>query len=194
MKNHISLNKTLFYAVWLCLCFALSFPVTASAQDVKVSINVSQQPLETVLTLLEQQSGYHFFYNNDQVSGKTPVTINVKDEPLSAVLKKILPERNLTYSVVRQQIILSNVNRAVSAGKIIVRGRVTDTEAARTRQFLQMRRQSARAALPIVGAHRVAQAQLPPAAVLRRSHFRLIVRTDISNDCTDIPKECPIPI
>lgn len=128
MKNHISLNKPLFYAVWLCLCFALSFTVTASAQDVKVSINVSQQPLETVLTLLEQQSGYRFFYNNDQVSGKTPVTINVKDEPLSAVLKKILPERNLTYSIVRQQIILSNVNRAVSAGKIIVRGRVTDTE------------------------------------------------------------------
>jgi|GEM_PF-1828765 len=128
MKNHISLNKPLFYAVWLCLCFTLSFSVTASAQDVKVSINVSQQPLETVLTLLEQQSEYRFFYNNDQVSGKTPVTINVKDEPLSAVLKKILPERNLTYKVVRQQIILSNVNRAVSAGKIIVRGRVTDTE------------------------------------------------------------------
>ena len=56
MKNHISLNKTLFYTVWLCLCFALSFPVTASAQDVKVSITVSQQPLETVLTLLQHQS------------------------------------------------------------------------------------------------------------------------------------------
>lgn len=79
------------------------------------------------MSLLEQQTGYRFFYSNDHVSGKAPVTIKVSKEALSAVLKQILPERNLTYKVVKQQIILSNVKSAASEAKITVRGRVTDS-------------------------------------------------------------------
>lgn len=93
----------------------------------KVTVNVDRQPLEKVFSLLEQQTGYRFFYSNDHVSGKAPVTIKVSKEALSAVLKQILPERNLTYKVVKQQIILSNVKSAASEAKITVRGRVTDS-------------------------------------------------------------------
>lgn len=78
----------------LSLLFGLLFTITASAQEVKVTVNVDRQPLEKVLSLLEQQTGYRFFYSNDHVSGKAPVTIKVSKEALSAVLKQILPERN----------------------------------------------------------------------------------------------------
>lgn len=127
MKKQIPTLKRHPVGTWLSLMFGLLFTITASAQEVKVSIDVDRQPLERVLSLLEQQSGYRFFYSNDHVSGKAPVTIKVSEEALSVVLKQILPERNLTYKVVKQQIILSSVKPAASAAKITVRGRVTDS-------------------------------------------------------------------
>ena len=127
MKKQIPTLKRHPAGRWLSLLFGLLFTITASAQEVKVTVNVDRQPLEKVLSLLEQQTGYRFFYSNDHVSGKAPVTIKVSKEALSAVLKQILPERNLTYKVVKQQIILSNVKSAASEAKITVRGRVTDS-------------------------------------------------------------------
>lgn len=117
---------------WLFVLFGLLFTFAAQAQDTKVSIDADKQPLTTVLSQLEQQSGYRFFYSNDLVAGAKPVTIKASDEALSSVLKRILPERNLSYRVEKQQIILSaakSAKKEQSTAKtptVTVRGRVTD--------------------------------------------------------------------
>ena len=40
------------------------FVFVAAAQDVKVSLSVSNSPVEQVLRQLETESGYRFYYNN----------------------------------------------------------------------------------------------------------------------------------
>ena len=49
---------------WLALAVALMFVFVAAAQDVKVSLSVSNSPVEQVLRQLETESGYRFYYNN----------------------------------------------------------------------------------------------------------------------------------
>lgn len=119
--------------MWLVVLIGLLSALAASAQDVKVSIDVNRQPLAKVLTMLEQQSGYRFFYSNDLVADVKPVTIKVSDMALSAVLQRILPERNLTYKVEKKQIVLTAAVTGKSDSKpaapaaVKVRGRVTDS-------------------------------------------------------------------
>lgn len=61
MKKQIPTLKRHPAGRWLSLLFGLLFTITASAQEVKVTVNVDRQPLEKVLSLLEQQTGYRFF-------------------------------------------------------------------------------------------------------------------------------------
>lgn len=106
----------------------------ASAQDAKVSISVTGQPLARVLSELERQADYRFFYNNDLIAGKAPVTLKMTDKPLKSVLKSILPSRGLTYEVEGNQIILSALppetpkegKKSADIPKSTVKGRVTD--------------------------------------------------------------------
>ncbi len=119
---------------WLLLLFVTLCTLAAPAQDVKVSIDADQQPLAKVLNMLEQQSGYNFFYSNDLIADATPVTIKVSNEALADVLKRILPQRNLSYTVDKRQIILARADAPASQGPakkkggatVTVRGRVTD--------------------------------------------------------------------
>ena len=119
---------------WLLLLFVALCTLAAPAQDVKVSIDADRQPLAKVLNMLEQQSGYNFFYSNDLIADATPVTIKVSNEALADVLKRILPQRNLSYTVDKRQIILARADAPASQGPakkkggatVTVRGRVTD--------------------------------------------------------------------
>ncbi len=106
----------------------------AEAQDTKVSINVTKQPLVKVLDELERQTEYTFFYNNDHIPKAAPVTVRIKDKPLSVVLQSILSERKLTYRLERNHIIISELPATTPSEEkqkqetsgIIVEGTVTD--------------------------------------------------------------------
>ncbi|MBO5193277.1 MAG: hypothetical protein J6B62_00115, partial [Bacteroidales bacterium] len=88
MKKRNLLNVVLLGPLFLLLGMVCA--PAASAQDAKVSISVTGQPLSGVLSELERQTDYRFFYNNDLIAGKAPVTVKMTDKPLSSVLKSIL--------------------------------------------------------------------------------------------------------
>lgn len=133
MKRRSHLNVVL--PRWLFLLFGMVWVFAVSAQDAKISINVNKQPLAQVLSELERQTNYKFFYSNELVAGVALVTIKVANKPLSSVLQRILPERNLTYKIEGRHIILSGTVSKVtdenkkepSAQTITIRGRVTDS-------------------------------------------------------------------
>lgn len=133
MKKHDPMSERHHARTWLSLLLGLLFTFTASAQDIRVSIEADRQPLEKVLSMLEQQSGYRFFYNNDIMTGAKPVSINVTGEPLKSVLDRILPERNLSYRVEKKHIILSSTKsgnkgtKPASATTVTVHGQITDS-------------------------------------------------------------------
>ena len=73
MKRRSHLNVVL--PRWLFLLFGMVWVFAVSAQDAKISINVNKQPLAQVLSELERQTNYKFFYSNELVAGVALVTI-----------------------------------------------------------------------------------------------------------------------
>ena len=66
---------------------------------------------------IEKQTDFTFFYNNKQVDLKRKVTLNVKNENVFSVLKKLFSGTNTTYKVLDKNIILSEKSAISSATK-----------------------------------------------------------------------------
>jgi TonB-linked SusC/RagA family outer membrane protein len=71
-----------------------------------ISLAKSAVPLKEVLTDIEAQSQYHFFYNNRQVDDARKVSVHVKSVPLVAVLDNLFRGTAVLYRISGKQILL----------------------------------------------------------------------------------------
>jgi TonB-linked SusC/RagA family outer membrane protein len=101
--------------------------ITYSGQNVKV---------ETVFAVIKQQSGYSFFYNNEDLQAATPVTVNLKNEPLEKALQLILANQPLQFSIEEKTVFIIKknipaspvINEIPQPAFIDITGKVTDKE------------------------------------------------------------------
>lgn len=102
----------------------------------KVTLQVNQQPLKTVLDQIESQTGYLFVVNNN-VDTKVKVSVSANDEPVRTVLDKVLSDKDIYYAFEGTNIVLSKNrlggSRAVAAeadntGQTTVTGTVLDSD------------------------------------------------------------------
>lgn len=117
--------------VLLMLCIGAS----GYAADNKVTLDARDVTLESVLRSIEKQTDYRFFYSKETINVNVHVTVNVQNEPLTAVLDKILPAHGINYVINNKRISLNQASSAtkdkqqVSKGNIIkIVGTVTDTQ------------------------------------------------------------------
>ena len=96
-------------------CFTLllvSIGNQASAQpaqpdrDPNISVSGTGTTVRSLLTDIEKQTGFVFFYNTKLVDVQKPVTINVRNGSLSAVLGQIFDKDNISYKIMGKQIAL----------------------------------------------------------------------------------------
>lgn len=85
-KSNISLR--LVPAIILLILSA--FPTWA--QNATVTLNLQNVPIRTVLNRIEKNTNYTFAYIESDFQLDKKVSVNVKDKPVSAVLKQILPD------------------------------------------------------------------------------------------------------
>lgn len=122
--------------VLLMLCIGAS----GYAADNKVTLDVSNVTLESVLRSIEKQTDYRFFYSKETVNVKVRVNVKVQNEPVATVLDKVLPSHGISYVINNERIALKQASapsvstpsknkQQVSKGKrITVSGTVTDTK------------------------------------------------------------------
>lgn len=79
---------------------------TGSVLDRKVTVTFSQAPLESVLRTLRRQYGVRISYSNTALNLRQPVTLNVQNQPLRAVLGEVLAGKNIGYELVGDQLVL----------------------------------------------------------------------------------------
>ena len=93
-------RKILCLAVCLFL-LPLSFAHASpqSPQNAKVTLNMSNVPLEDVLTKIEEQTKALFVINDSDVDVKQHVSIVANKEPVRNVLDRLLNNRGLFYSI-----------------------------------------------------------------------------------------------
>jgi len=80
----------------------------ASAQneplEKRTTLQMQEEPLENILTILSKETGVRFSYNSQLVNPKTKVTINIQDKTIEDVLSIILPS-TISYKKVGEHIV-----------------------------------------------------------------------------------------
>ena len=76
------------------------------AQKTKVTLNYNNVTLETVFNKIESSTDFKFIYKDKEIDFNQKVSIKVKKEKLSKVLRDLLSDAKISYSVYGKQIIL----------------------------------------------------------------------------------------
>jgi TonB-dependent starch-binding outer membrane protein SusC len=72
----------------------------------RITLSEKGSPLEKVFRHIEQQSGYVFFYDYAWLEKTRPVTLELKDVPLSRALEGTFKNQPLKYSVIGKNIVV----------------------------------------------------------------------------------------
>jgi len=112
--------STCILSAWLLLSVfplrsqtAFSSPLKSraplQAQDRKITLQVKNEKLSSVLEKIEKQSNFVFVYANDEINPLRKVTISMKEKSLNDALSELLTPLNISYELVNDKIILKPV-------------------------------------------------------------------------------------
>ncbi len=132
--NNLSLKKRIIIIMMMkVFYFFCIISVTASvtsgySQKARLSIDVTNENLENVLSSIEEETEFYFFYKNDELSRLDPVTFKKNDATIYEVMDHLLAESGLTYKVIDEYIAIvpGTHSEAVSLQQNIVKGIVND--------------------------------------------------------------------
>lgn len=97
-----------------------------------VTIKRKNAPLTEIFREVRQQTGFDFFYQQDWLKNTKNVSVDVKNEPLNAVLDKCFQEQPVGYVITGTTIVikpkLKKSSGTTADDRIEVSGKVTDTE------------------------------------------------------------------
>ena len=88
---------------------------------------MKETALHEIFQLIEAQCGYTFVYNNEQLNGLKPVSIEMTDAKISKVLDECLKGTDLRYELL-DQIIVINRRSALPQTALDLQGTVKDKE------------------------------------------------------------------
>jgi len=106
-KKNIQQKKWVLAIMLTFSFFLINLPV--HAQNVRVSINMQDVPMERAMNEIEKQTKYLFISNKD-VDIKRNVSVNVQNKPLSEALTQMLVGTNIVYKISNSNILLSKQN------------------------------------------------------------------------------------
>jgi TonB-dependent SusC/RagA subfamily outer membrane receptor len=78
-----------------------------AARAQKVTLSEHNASLKKVFKDIKAQTGYVFFYNSSLLSQAHPVTIEVRDETLRAVLEQCFRDQPLSWNIVNKTIVVA---------------------------------------------------------------------------------------
>ena len=116
--------RILSLVVVLLLLPTMMFAIPESGK--KVTLNLESVTVKDFFDALRQQTGLSFVYNTEQTKSLKPITIHVKDETVDNVLRTVLNDTGLTYSMERDIVTISKVEQ--QGDKRSATGIVSDEE------------------------------------------------------------------
>jgi len=110
--------------------------VSAASVAQKVTLKEKNAPLIDVFNQIRSQTGYDFAFTSDALKDTKPVTIDVKNQELTEVLKEITADENLEFAIdnkivvirVKEESLLSRIKGQIAASlaQVTVTGQVVD--------------------------------------------------------------------
>ncbi len=121
-------------AIMLFVCIGLTFAAETYSQSATLTLNVNNKTVQDVLDEIEQQSEFHFFYNNKQVNTNRVVSVKSNKKSVFNVLEQLFNGTDISYKVLDKNIILSPREILATAGDIAqqsikkITGKITDSQ------------------------------------------------------------------
>ena len=120
------MKKTVICQIHLVLLMLLLLPGSLRAQGPRVSLDLTEVPLETAMQRIKQQTNYLFV--NMNVDTQQPVTAHVDNKGIETALDAIFTPIHVDWKIEGTTIVIApKVQQATSAGPRTIRGRIVDT-------------------------------------------------------------------
>jgi TonB-linked SusC/RagA family outer membrane protein len=87
-------------------------------RESKITLQVKNEKLQSILEKIEKKSRYVFVYSNDEINTSQKVSFTVKDKELTDVLSELLTPLRINYELMKDKIILkpAKSNAPLAAG------------------------------------------------------------------------------
>lgn len=113
--------------------FAFCMQVSAHGYGQKVSLDLKNVKIATVLKEIRSQTGYLFFYKSEVLKNMKPVSIEVTNADVDDVMRKVLHNTPLSFQIIDRTIVIkraeeSHVELLVAITNINITGTVTDAK------------------------------------------------------------------
>jgi len=96
-----------FFMIITCL------KLSASAYAQRITINVKQQPLASVFSTIEKQTGYQFWYKSKDLENAGKVTVNLDNVELTQALDKVFEGQPFTYELANKTIVVKPKEKTI---------------------------------------------------------------------------------
>jgi TonB-dependent SusC/RagA subfamily outer membrane receptor len=126
-ESKISLKMRATLIVFL-ICVGQSFAVDAYSQTKRLSLNMFNVPVKSVLAAIEDQSEFYFMYEAHNVDVERKVSVSVENKSVPEILDELFDNTNITYKMTNRQIALTTeAVSSVGQQLLKVSGKVTDS-------------------------------------------------------------------
>ena len=103
------------------LVFSLNLSATGFGQ---ISFEARDKSIRDVFAMLEEETSYRFFYNDDLITVDKTVDMNVSDLSIDEILEKLFESTELGYKILENNLIV--VTPKNDPLQLMITGRVTD--------------------------------------------------------------------
>ncbi len=105
--------------------------VSAKSYSQSIMLKMKQASVKEVLRVIENQTDFHFLYDQKDLAEVGPISVDLTNVSLEAALEACFREQPLTYRIFKNTIVLKRKaieEHQTSAVQSVIRGRVTDTQ------------------------------------------------------------------
>ncbi len=92
------------YSLLICITLSKLFSFNTYSQN--ISISLDEVTLQLAIDKIEQQSEYHFFYNNSLIDITKKVSLKADNEKIRAVLVELFSDTKIDFKIYKNQIVL----------------------------------------------------------------------------------------
>jgi TonB-linked SusC/RagA family outer membrane protein len=105
-RQSLGAKTLMIMKLTIILMLFFTFQVTAKTNAQKVTIVRDNIHLSEVFKDIEQQTGFHFFFDKDLIQNTDPIDITLKDATLEQALSTCLKGQQLTYSIIKNTVVI----------------------------------------------------------------------------------------
>lgn len=120
LKSMLIMKLTLFFIV----LFSLQ-SIASSYSQQKVTINTKSADFKKIVASIQRQTNYRFVFSERKIPLTNKIDLNVKDEEVTSVLKKVLANSGFSFTVLENNLIVITTGNEIVAN-VTVTGKVLD--------------------------------------------------------------------